>query len=157
MPCDILTYTGRTYDAITTSLLRHNDVVTSFWRYNDIIVTSGARWVCNTIFASAVIIIFCNAVVQYKVEGSLVITPGLGVQFTAALGWVVIDGAAPCGGKATQLTPLWTGCCGVFYYQPQQSIIRNPLPCVVWNMQSISCISRCFILMPNSYFWPLYN
>ena len=35
----------RTYDVITTSLLRQNDIATSFWRDNYIIITSFARWV----------------------------------------------------------------------------------------------------------------
>ena len=34
----------RAHDAITTSLLRQNDVATSFWRNNDVIISSCARW-----------------------------------------------------------------------------------------------------------------
>ena len=34
----------QTHDAITTSLLRRNDVATSFPRYNDVIITSRVHW-----------------------------------------------------------------------------------------------------------------
>ena len=34
----------RAHDAITTSLLRQNDVATSFWRNNDVVIASCARW-----------------------------------------------------------------------------------------------------------------
>ena len=38
------TASQRTHDAITSSLLRQNDVATSFWRNNDVIITSRVPW-----------------------------------------------------------------------------------------------------------------
>ena len=58
------TASQRAHDAITTSLLRQNDVATSFWRHNDVIITSCVRWDTDLLHV-------CISFVPYEFEDLL--------------------------------------------------------------------------------------